>query len=90
MKTLNSEIEDLYEIFVKRNTDRMRIHEAEIDENNTKAMITAMDLYRNGVESFFLEKKDMLTEEEADKKHEELQKLAYEQVTHCRLLYIMN
>lgn len=87
---LSSEINSLYEIYEKRNKDRKLIHDAEIDANNTKAMIDAYSAYRNGVESFFLEKEYYLTEEEATKRHEELEKEAIEKVRFLILILLSN
>lgn len=74
------EIDDLYDIYKKRNADRMEIHLAEIDANNTKAMINAMGSYRKEVETLFVEKKDCLSEEEANRKHDEIEKKTLEEV----------
>lgn len=81
------EIDDLYEIYKKRNADRIKIHLAEIDANNTKAMINAMGSYRKEVETLFVEKKDCLSEDEANRKHDEIEKRALEEVMYC--LYLL-
>lgn len=83
---LTSQIDGLYEIYVKRNKDRRRTHDSEMSANNLEAEKDALKLYKEGVESVYKEKKNMLSKEDATKLHEKLKKEALEKV--CRGIVI--